>query len=97
MSARDLDLVIGAAAIAFAGVLARLADPATALVVLAITLCGAIIWLGDERLEALWQAYCAEPPPRRVPRMPPPPPRPRSSRRPLVQPTLPRAHIVTSH
>ena len=68
MSARDLDLVVGSIAIGMAGVLAKLAAPDTAIVVLALAFSAFIVWLGDERIEALWRAYCAEPTPRRVQR-----------------------------
>lgn len=98
MTARDLDLVLGGVAIAVAGVLARLAEPAVAISILAVLLAAFIGWLGDERIEALWRAYCAEPAPRarrrpteRSPGRPLPPPR--VDRR--ASATLPRARVVS--
>ena len=90
MTARDLDLVIGGVAIAFAGVLARLTQPAVAIMILAVAFAAFVGWLGEERIEALWRAYCAEPPARRrvVAGPRPPPPRPRRV-------SLPRARVVS--
>jgi len=98
MNARDLDLAVGGGAIALAGLLARAPEPAVAITVLAISLAALVIWLGEERIEALWRAYCHEPAPRRVKRAEPqpigryvPP-----ARAPRVRPELPRARVVTT-
>jgi hypothetical protein len=66
MSLRDLDLLVGAIVMAVATVLARLADPALAIIVLSLVVSSVIAWLGEDRLEALWRAYSA-PLPAKVP------------------------------
>jgi hypothetical protein len=66
MSARDLDLALGAILMVFATLLARSSDPALAMIVLALSLSTLVLWLGEDRIEALWRAYTAPPPPPRV-------------------------------
>ncbi len=58
---RDLDLVLGAILMAAATLLAQLHDPALAIVLLSLSLAGAVAWLGEARFEALWHEYRREP------------------------------------
>lgn len=60
MNLRDLDLVVAGALIAVATVVSRMAEPATAIVVLAVFTSLAILAIGEERLELLWREYSRE-------------------------------------
>lgn len=62
MSLRDLDLAVGAILMALATLLARVADPAIAIIVLSLIVTSFITWLGEDRIEALWRAYTAPAP-----------------------------------
>ena len=66
MSLRDLDLFVGAIVMTLATLLARLTDTALAITFLSLIVSGVITWLGEDRIEALWRAYTAPPPPAKV-------------------------------
>lgn len=62
MSLRDIDLVLGALMMLAATLLSRLAEPALAIILLSLAVSSGIVWLGEDRIEALWRAYTAPPP-----------------------------------
>jgi len=96
MSIRDIDVVIAAVLMAIATVLSRIADPAVSITVLALLVGLAVTLLGEDRLEALWRAYSAEPeaaPRKTVPVIPANPLRP-DARAPRKVPLAP-ARVVT--
>lgn len=64
MSMRDIDLAIAAVLMAVATILSRITDAAMAITVLALLMALAVTLLGEDRLEALWRAYAADPSPR---------------------------------
>ncbi len=62
MSLRDIDLVLGALMVLAATLLSGLGDPAIAIIILSLSISTFIVWLGEDRIEALWRAYTAPPP-----------------------------------